>query len=239
MSGYGQFCPVAKAMELLDERWTLLIIRELLAGSTRFNDLRRGVPHMSPALLSKRLRRLEHAGLVRKRVEGTRTDYRLTQAAEELRPIVDGLAAWRVRWIGELGQEDFDPHLLLWDMRRQIDVEAWPRRRTVVAMRFTDVLPGASQWWLVCHEGDLDLCDFDPGFAVAATVTTRLPVMTRIWRGDRSWQHALRAEELRIDGDADAVGRVPGWLGQAGWASVPRPSERELAAVREPALAGM
>lgn len=142
-----------------------------------------------------------------------------------------------VRWIGELGQEDFDPHLLLWDMRRQIDVEAWPRRRTVAAMRFTDVQPGASQWWLVCHEGD-HLCDFDPGFAVATTVTTGLPDMTRIWRGDRSWQHALRAEELRTDGDEDAVGRVPVWLGQAGWASVPRPSERELAAVREPALAG-
>lgn len=143
-----------------------------------------------------------------------------------------------MRWIDELGQEDFDPHLLLWDMRRQIDVEASPRRRTVVAMRFTDVQPGASQWWLVCREGDLDLCDFDPGFAVAATVTTRLPVMTRIWRGGRSWLHALRAEELRIDGDADAVGRVPVWLGQAGRASVPRPSERELAARREPALAG-
>ncbi|GAA1424450.1 helix-turn-helix domain-containing protein [Agrococcus citreus] len=238
MSGYGQFCPVAKAMELLDERWTLLVIRELLAGSSRFNDLRRGVPHMSPALLSKRLQRLEHAGLVRKRVDGARTAYRLTQSGEELRPIVEGLAAWGVRWIGELGQEDLDPHLLLWDMRRTIDVDAWPRRRTVVAMRFTDVPSSAGRWWLVCRDGDVDLCDFDPGFDVTATVTTRLPVMVRVWRGDRSWAHALRAEELRIDGDADAVARVPEWLGQAVWAGVPRPTEAELAAAREPALAG-
>lgn len=235
MAGYGQFCPVAKAMELLDERWTILVVRELLAGSTRFNDLRRGVPHMSPALLSKRLQRLEHAGLVRKRVEGARTSYTLTQAGEELRPIVEGLAAWGVRWIGELGEQDLDPHLLLWDMRRNIDVDVWPRRRTVVAARFTDAHPRAARWWLVCHEGEVDLCDFDPGFEVAATVSSSLSTMTRVWRGDRSWAAALRSGEAVVDGDADAVGRVPQWIGQAPWAGTERPSMEELAARREPA----
>ena len=237
MSGYSQFCPVAKAMELLDERWTMLVVRELLAGSTRFNDLRRGVPHMSPALLSKRLRRLEHAGLVRKRIAGSHTDYRLTQSGEELRPIVEALAGWGVRWIGELGQGDLDPHLLLWDMRRTLDVEAWPRRRTTLALRFTDVGPGAAHWWLVCHDDEIDLCGFDPGFAVAATVSSTLATMTRIWRGDRSWAAALRSGEVVVVGEADAVGRVPAWIGTAPWAVTPRPSAEELAALREPAVA--
>ncbi|WP_072315123.1 winged helix-turn-helix transcriptional regulator [Agrococcus sp. Marseille-P2731] len=232
MSGYGQFCPVAKAMELLDERWTLLVVRELLAGSTRFNDLRRGVPHMSPALLSKRLQRLERAGLVRKSVDGSHTAYRLSPSGVELRPIVEALAGWGVRWIGDLGQADLDPHLLLWDVRRTVDVERWPRSRTVVALRFSDVETGAARWWLVCHDGETDLCDFDPGFEVTATVTSSLVALTRVWRGGRSWAGALRSGEGGIDGDADAVGRGPAGIGQAGWAGVPRPSERELALAR-------
>ena len=237
MSGYGQFCPVAKAMELLDERWTMLVIRELLAGSSRFNDLRRGVPHMSPALLSKRLQRLEHAGLVRKRVDGSRTSYRLTQSGEELRPIVEAIAGWGVRWIGDLGQQDLDPHLLLWDIRRNVDVARWPRRRTTLALRLTDVGPGASHWWLVCTEGEVDLCDYDPGYRIAAHVTTTLRALTLVWRGDRSWPHALRSGEVVIEGDADAVPHVPAWIGQAAWAGTPRPSAQQLAELREPAVA--
>lgn len=238
MSGYGQFCPVAKTMELLDERWTMLVIRELLAGSTHFNELRRGVPRMSPALLSKRLQRLEHAGLLRKRTDRTRTSYRLTQSGEELRPIVEAIAGWGVRWIGDLGQADLDPHLLLWDMRRNIDVDGWPRRRTVVAVRLTEVSPGAAHWWLVCHEGEVDLCDFDPGFEVTATVTSSLGTLIRIWRGDSSWTAALRSGTAMVEGDADAVARVPSWIGQAPWAVTLRPTAEELASTRLPMLAG-
>ena len=127
MSSYGQFCPVAKAMEVLDERWTLLVVRELLAGSTHFNELRRGNPKMSPALLSKRLRSLERAGVVRRDVEDGRTSYHLTDCGLELRPVVEGLGAWGIRWIGELGEDDLDPHLLLWDIRRTVPVDRWPR----------------------------------------------------------------------------------------------------------------
>ena len=118
MSGYGQFCPVAKAMELLDERWTMLVVRELLAGSRHFNDLRRGVPKMSPALLSKRLKSLTRAGVVEREEIDGRTTYSLTECGKELADVVDALGTWGVRWIGELGEEDLDPHLLMWDMRR-------------------------------------------------------------------------------------------------------------------------
>lgn len=118
MSGYGQFCPVAKAMEVLDERWTLLVIRELMAGSSRFNEIRRGNPRISPALLSKRLTSLERAGLVH-RDQGTgQPSYSLTPSGEDLRPIVMALGIWGTRWIGELGDADLDPHLLMWDIKR-------------------------------------------------------------------------------------------------------------------------
>jgi len=127
MSSYGQFCPVAKAMELLDERWTMLVVRELLLGSKHFNDLRRGVPKMSPALLSKRLQTLTRAGVVQRTEVNGRTSYTLTECGRELNDIVQALSVWGVRWIGELGDKDLDPHLLMWDIRRNVPVDDWPR----------------------------------------------------------------------------------------------------------------
>jgi DNA-binding HxlR family transcriptional regulator len=132
VSAYGQFCPVSKAMELLDERWTMLVVRELMLGSRHFNELRRGVPRMSPALLSKRLRTLTRAGVVERRDDGPRVSYELTEAGLELKPIVEALGRWGVRWIPELGDEDLDPHLLLWDMHRSVDLPAVPEGRTVL-----------------------------------------------------------------------------------------------------------
>ncbi len=137
-ASYHQFCPVAKAMELLDERWTLLVVRELVSGTEHFNDLRRGLPRMSPALLSRRLQQLVRAGVVERRVAGNEVRYVLTPAGRELRPVVEALGAWGIRWIGELGDEDLDPKLLLWDMHRHIDRDAVPPGRTVVSFRFPD-----------------------------------------------------------------------------------------------------
>ena len=146
MSTYSQFCPVAKAMELLDERWTLLVVRELLRGSRHFNDLRRGVPKMSPALLSKRLKALTRAGVVERTEIGGGTSYSLTQCGQELAGVVDALGEWGVRWIPQLGDDDLDPHLLMWDMRRTVRIDAWPRARTVVAFSLTGVAPKAARW---------------------------------------------------------------------------------------------
>jgi DNA-binding HxlR family transcriptional regulator len=224
MSSYGQFCPIAKAMEVLDERWTLLVVRELLQGSRHFNELRRGNPKMSPALLSKRLRRLERAGVVQRRVVGGRSTYELTESGLELRGIVEGLGAWGARWVGELGEEDLDPHLLMWDVKRTIPVADWPRGRTVVAIRFADVAPPVSRWW-VCVAGDeVDICDVDPGFDVTATVRTSLRAMTEIWRGDRAWVDALRAGRVEVEAPREVARAVPGWIGQSTLAAVPRPA---------------
>ncbi|WP_454044268.1 winged helix-turn-helix transcriptional regulator [Cellulosimicrobium sp. Marseille-Q8652] len=224
MATYGQFCPVAKAMEVLDERWTLLVVRELLAGSTRFNELRRGNPKMSPALLAKRLRTLERAGVVRRSEAGGRSAYRLTAAGEELRPVVESLGAWGARWISELGEEDLDPHLLFWDVRRTVPVATWPREPTVVEFRLDDVEARVARWWLVVRDGDADLCDVDPGLDPAVVVRSGLRALTHVWRGDTTWERALRSGDVVLDGPVAARRSLPAWLGQSDLARVPRPA---------------
>jgi len=223
MSSYGQFCPVAKAMEVLDERWTLLVVRELMAGSTRFNELRRGNPKMSPALLSKRLRSLERAGVIRRDEVDGRASYHLTDCGMELKPVVEGLGAWGIRWIGELGEDDLDPHLLLWDIRRTVPLDRWPRSRTVVAFEFTDQPAGTATWWLCVNGDDADVCDYDPGFDVTATVVTTLSTMVRLWRVDRTWEDALRSGDATIDAPSDVRREVPSWLGQMSLGAIPHP----------------
>lgn len=223
MTTYGQFCPVAKAMDLLDERWTLLVVRELIAGSTHFNELRRGLPKMSPALLSKRLRSLERGGVIRRRETAARTSYELTESGHELKAAIEALGVWGTRWITELGEDELDPHLLMWDMRRKAPIDAWPRSRTVLHFLFNDISARDARWWFVVADGHVDVCDFDPGFEVTASLETSLRTMTRLWRGDISWAEALKTGSLTVTGAADVAQAVPGWLGQGAWADVPRP----------------
>ena len=223
MSGYGQFCPVAKAMEVLDERWTLLVVRELLTGSSHFNELRHGVPKMSPALLSKRLRTLERAGVVDRQIHAGRTRYVLTESGRELSSVVEALHSWGMRWVGGLGDEDLDPHLLMWDMRRTVGIERWPRSRTVIAFHLSGVTAAVSRWWIVVADGDADLCDHDPGFDVTATVVTSLRDLTAIWRGDVSWAAALQNDAVEVVASREIRAAVPGWLGQGRMAQIPRP----------------
>jgi len=223
MSAYGQFCPVAKAMELLDERWTMLVVRELLVGSRYFNDLRRGVPRMSPALLSKRLRTLVNAGVVERRQHGGRIAYSLTEAGAELQPVVEALGRWGARWIPQLGDEDLDPHLLLWDLHRNLDLAAMPDGRTVLKFQFPDVRGPAARWWIVVATEGVDVCDSDPGYAVTMSITASLKTMTALWRGDITWAQAGR-DGLELDGPAWARRALPHWLRLSTFANVPRPA---------------
>lgn len=223
MTSYGQFCPVAKAMELLDERWTLLIVRELLSGSRHFNALRRGVPRISPSLLSQRLRTLARAGVIERREDGNRVTYELTAAGEELRPVVQALGNWGIRWIGELGDDDLDPHLLLWDMHRNLDLDAMPEGRTVLHFVFSDVERPADRWWLVVSGGEVDVCDDDPGHPVTVTVESRLRTLTRVWRGDVGWDEAVRAGAIELIGATHLRRAVGNWLRLSAFAAVPRP----------------
>jgi DNA-binding HxlR family transcriptional regulator len=224
MSTYGQFCPVAKAMELLDERWTMLVIRELLEGSRHFNELRRGVPRMSPALLSTRLRTLVRAGVIERYEDGNRISYSLTPAGKELGPVVESIGQWGIRWIPKLGDEDLDPHLLMWDIHRNVDLNAVPLGRTVLQFTFRDVPATARDWWLVITADGVDLCDSDPGQPVAGTVETDLRTLTMVWRGDVGWPQALKSGGLELHGPARVRRAVPHWLKRSAFAPVPRPA---------------
>ena len=223
MTHYGQFCPVAKAMELLDERWTMLIVRELIAGSRTFGDLQRGVPKMSPTLLSTRLRSLARAGVIDRHEQGKRVYYTLTQAGRELQPVVESIGQWGIRWMPELGELDFDPHLLMWDVQRNVAVEALPPGRTVLQFRFQDVPAGQRDWWLVCTQAEVDLCDFDPGHPVTGRIDAPLTLFTRVWRGDIQWDQAFRSGDLKVDGPTAVRRNLPQWLTRSDFASVPRP----------------
>jgi DNA-binding HxlR family transcriptional regulator len=200
----------------------MLLVRELVLGSERFNDLRRGLPRMSPSLLSKRLHELVRAGVVEKHVEGTEVRYRLTPAGEELRAVVEAVGAWGARWIGEIGERDLDPKLLLWDMHRNVDLGRVPERRTVLHFRFPDVRGPRSRWWLVLSPTEVDVCDDDPEHDVDLTVTTSLRTLTDVWLGRLSWRAALASGDLVVAGQERLRRAMPEWFALSSFAGVTR-----------------
>lgn len=217
--GYGQFCTVARAAEALCERWTPLVVRELLLGSRRFNDLHRGVPRMSTSLLAQRLRHLEDLGVVRRTAVGKVWEYGLTEAGEELRPIVMAMGLWGARWIGSrLRDDQLDAGLLMWDMRRSVRIPEFPPRPVVIEFRFSDARAGERQWWLVVEDGAADLCREDPGREPSLVVLATVRALTEVWGGDRTPAQVMQAQELRIDGAPDDAANLWRWLGASGFA---------------------
>ncbi|WP_299446392.1 helix-turn-helix domain-containing protein [uncultured Phycicoccus sp.] len=220
MIDYGQFCTVARGAEVLCDRWTPLVLRELLCGSTHFNEIRRGVPRMSPSLLAKRLRTLEEFGVVRRTERGRATSYELTAAGEELRPVVLALGHWGARWIGSrLSPNHLDAGFLMWDIRRFARVAEFPRdRRVVVHFRLPDAADREREWWLVVEDGVADLCRDDPGHDLDVVVHSSLRALTEVWTGDRTPEQVLLTREVRLDGAPGDVRSVWAWLGTSGFA---------------------
>jgi DNA-binding HxlR family transcriptional regulator len=212
--GYGQFCPLAKAAELLCERWTLVVIRELVAGSRQFNDLRRGLPQMSPTLLSSRLKQLVDAGVIKKLQEANgRSAYELTQAGVELEPLVKMMGVWGHRWAAsQFEEQDLDVGLLMWDIRRGVNTYSLPTGRAVVEFVFTDAPKGMGQWWLVCEAGEVELCLEDPGHEVDLVIRATVAAMTAVWMCKLSTRDAMKAGNLTIQGATSLKKSLPDWL---------------------------
>jgi DNA-binding HxlR family transcriptional regulator len=224
-NGYNQFCPVAMAAEILGSRWTLVLLRELVVGSTRFNELRRGVPRMSPALLSKRLKDLEAAGIVtRSQVAGEPDlfEYRLTDAGRDLKPVIEAVGVWGQRWIEtEASLENLDPNLLMWDIRRNIDPTPMPHRRNTIQVIFSDLKRAQRNWWLIVQPGqEVDLCSVDPGFDVDLYLSTDLRTMTEIWMGYTTIDRAKREGRLNLTGNRQLEAAVGSWLTLSPFAKV-------------------
>ena len=213
--GYGQYCPMAKAVEIVGERWSLLVLREILVGGRRFNDIQRGVPLMSSALLAKRLKDLEHGGVVERiKPPGSKFhEYQLTVAGEELRPIIVGLGLWGQTWLEEhLHQSDLDAGVQMWDVRRRIDTGALPAGRTVMQFEFPDAPRAVRLWWIVIDHGEADLCYSDPGYEVDLYFSTDLMTMAKIWLGRLEIKKALRDDKLELIGDEQLAGSISSWL---------------------------
>lgn len=222
--GYGQFCPVSMAAEVVCTRWTALVLRELLSGSTRFTDIRRGVPKMSPTLLSKRLKELEEAGVVTAdaRPNGN-ADYRLTEMGEDLRPLIMGLGNWGQRWVeSKLSLRNLDPSLLMWDMRRGLDPRPLPPRRCTIQFLYPELPEPQRNYWLVVEPSSVDVCSFDPGHEIDLLVRTSLRTMTAVWMGVTTLDTETAAGRISLDGDPAIARSMRDWLGLSPFAREPR-----------------
>ena len=223
-SVYGQFCPVAVASEIFAERWTPVILRELVLGSRRFNDIQRGVPKISRALLVKRLRELIEHGIV----ESAGGEYRLTLAGQELGEVVVHLGQWGARWTAPARRDRLDAKLLTWDMRRRIALDRLPEKRVVVRFDFRGVPAGhkaPKTYWLVLQRPDVDLCIIDPGFEVDIFVDADLASLTKVWLGELPIRQAIREGSIKLIGDRQGVRDFPSWLLLSTLAAVPRAAE--------------
>ena len=215
-AGYNQFCPVAKACELLEPRWTLLILCEMWSGSTRFNDIGRGVPGMSPTLLSRRLKEMEAGGLIVRREPETDgfPHYYTTEMAQKLEPIVHALGRWAHENIdSEVSLQNLDSRLLMWNIRRKVDLSLFPARRSVVQFIFPDQNAQMGNYWLIARPGcEADLCISDPGFEVDLFVESDLKTLTGIYMGFVPLDMAIAKGEVFLSGDAALAGSIRDWM---------------------------
>jgi DNA-binding HxlR family transcriptional regulator len=227
-SGFGQFCPVAVACEVFAERWTPIILRELFAGAQQFNEIHRGMPHISRPLLARRLRALEAAHVITREPlpAGRGHRYRLTDAGSEFQAVIDALGAWGQRWTVRVDRRNLDPGFLMWNMRRRIALERLPPRRVVVRFKFSGMAAsyrGPRVFWLLLDRAGVELCIADPGFEVDLYVDADLAAMAKIWLGDATVESMLGTNQLRLSGSREFARQFPSWLMLSKFADVPRP----------------
>jgi DNA-binding HxlR family transcriptional regulator len=222
MRGYGQFCPVALGAEVFAERWTPLILRELLAGSHRFSELQRGLPGIPRALLTQRLGSLQRAGLIERRPAraGRGFEYHLSPAGSSFRPVVEALGKWGYQWAAEqLRPDNLDAGLLMWFLRRRVPVDRLPAERVTVQFEFRGA--DKRRFWLVLHRPEADLCLAEPGFDVDLLVTADVQALTRVYLGHVGIAQALGDGSVALAGHSDLRRAFSGWIGLSPFAGTP------------------
>jgi DNA-binding HxlR family transcriptional regulator len=220
---YGQFCPVAKATEVIGEKWTLLIIRELLMGGSRFNELHRGLSLISPTILSRRLESLAEHGLVlKKKIPGQRGyEYFPTESCQELLPIIRSLGDWGMRWArSNLTENDYDVELLMLYLKRSIVPKKLIGKETVIRFNFTDI-DSYPDWWLVVKGEEVDLCVNDPGKDIDVYFTSSVKTMADIWMGDNTYKKAIRDGAMKIVGEKGLTRNITPWMNNSIFTDLP------------------
>lgn len=215
MADYGQFCPVAKATDIIGERWTLLILRELVLGTHRFSDFQRALSRISPSLLTKRLNCLEEAGIiVTKKQQGRRgKQYFLTPAGKQLAPVIEHLAIWGMRWArGQLTNKELDVEFLMWEIQRRLNTNALPAGETVLCFIF-DELTQFKSWWIVVEDSNVDLCTRNPGKDVDLYISSTVRTMVEIWEGDLDLNAALQKQQVKTNGKRQLASTMAEWFG--------------------------
>ncbi|MEL7526255.1 MAG: helix-turn-helix domain-containing protein [Pseudomonadota bacterium] len=212
--GYGQYCPLALAAEVLCERWTLLVISRVIDGCTRFNEIHRGVPKISATLLSQRLSSLEHAGLITRRAleNGRGFAYELTDAGRDLDPIIMSLAVWGQKWSRDMETEDLDPAFLAWSMHTRLNVDAMPEERIVMEFAFSGTHKGFSRFWLVVEDGEVDMCLKYPGFEEDLSISSDIRRFVEAWRGMRDLRSEIAHGHITVVGQEKYRRALPDWL---------------------------
>lgn len=222
----GSLCPTIKASEVLGDKWTILILRELFLGSNRYNQFQKAIPRISPTMLSARLKKMEQDGLlIRKTKVGQKGgEYHLTKSAWELAPIVDSLARWGLRWArDQLCDADLDSGTFMWDFHRTVNTDALPDGRHTLGFHIQSD-QGGSQWWIVVEDKTIDLCNQDPGYEVDLYITSGLVELAAVWMGDVTIKAAIDRGDVVISGQSFLVKSVSRWFPKSSYAEV-RPEQ--------------
>jgi len=234
MSKYGQFCPVAKTLEVVGDRWTLLIIRNMLCGMTHFNDLERGLPGISRPLLARRLRQLQRACVIEKQLVGAgrqTTEYRLTRAGQDLRHVIGSMIVWGEAWAcGEPAPDELDAVLLMWLMRVDVRTDRLPQDLLVVQFSFRG--KQSESYWLILTPSDVSVCVTDPGYGIDVLVTADLDTYHKVWYGRIPLGQAVRDGGIKIEGTPRLVQDFPNWFW---WNTANGLRAAKIAAEMEPA----
>lgn len=222
---YGQFCSVARAAEVIGERWMLLVIRELVTGASSYTELQRGLGRISPSVLASRIRALVDHGIIERvaSTSGSNRRYRLTPAGAELAPIIDSVGQWGQRWVrSRMTRDELDVELLMLHVERNFDVRAFPKQHAVVAFVFSDLHGPLRRWWLLLDDGQTELCAAPPGRTEDIRLTCALRALTAVFVGETTLQGALGDRRLQIEGPLKITRSIERWFRPSAFAHIQR-----------------